>query len=138
MPEKRYIVEDKLVTAGLLGLSTIAVLTVLTMPQHDTSLEISLFSFAVAIPLLTGAYFIRVRESFYETRINKWYVDFIGVAGIFAGFIGIASIFFHFSIIIGILFIISAIFTFAVCGIQGEEIIKRNKIEKEKHNRGNS
>jgi hypothetical protein len=115
MPYKlRKTNDGRFLFTALLGVSIVAVIQIVGRSEVDRSLFVSLYAFAVAVPFLgvfiwTGDLFVTNKPS-----LDRWYYNFVGVAGSLASLIGIGAIFWHFSRTIGVIFILCSLFGFCV------------------------
>jgi hypothetical protein len=93
---------DRLIFAGLLGLSAAAVIQMADKDDLKWPQLISAWCFAVAIPLLAvGLVTDYARRA--GTTIPKWR-DLLSLAGALAAVCGLGALFFHFGIGVGALF----------------------------------
>ena len=97
--------EDTLVYSGLLGISVIAVVQLLGTSVIDKPLTVSLYAFAVAIPMLAISIYAVAFEASYEYTVIPIYMDIANFGGPLASIIGTAGLFWHFSRLIGITFL---------------------------------
>lgn len=101
--------EDESIFAGLFAFDSIATTQMITAPQIDEYLRISVYSFAIAIPLLAILLFIKRGERLRQTSYSSITLLVAYVSSTIISLLGIGGIFFHFSFLAGICFTISAI-----------------------------
>src|ERR1700675_4379748 len=89
---------------GLIGVAVIAVFHLLGLPSLGKSLTVSLYGFAISIPLLSFNILAFIAESGYAYYENIWYHPLSFFLGALASLVGIGGLFFHFSIKLGVLF----------------------------------
>lgn len=100
--------------SALLGLSIVATIQLLQVPELDLPLTISLYAFAVNIPPL-AVMILSIRDSLdYEYNVPfRWLAD-MGLATGLISLLAVVSIFWHFSWIAGVLVIVSGAVAFHV------------------------
>src|SRR5262245_41619300 len=93
---------DRLIYAGLLGLSAAGVIQMVDKSDLDAANLVAVHAFAVAVPLLAvGLVTDYARRA--GTPIPRWR-DLLGLAGSLAAVFGLGAIFFHFGITPGTVF----------------------------------
>jgi hypothetical protein len=100
--------------AGLLGVSVVALLQMLSLPTLDMALTVALYSFIVAIPSV-AVFLLHVTTLEVHTMdavIESFWMSLASIIGPVAAFTGIVSSCFHFSIYMGGLFLVFSIITF--------------------------
>ncbi len=96
---------DRLIYAGLLGLSATSVVEQTGRETLSHGQEMSLYAFAFAIPLLAvGLVTDYARRA--GRHIEQWR-DLVGLVGAVAAVAGFGCLFFHFGIAIGVTFVVS-------------------------------
>src|SRR5262245_35071969 len=101
-PESHPRDADRLIYAGLLGLSAAGVIELVDKDALNTPQLIGVYAFALAIPLLAvGLITDYARRA--GTHIPRWR-DLLGVIGALASVFGLASLFFHFGVGPGVFF----------------------------------
>jgi hypothetical protein len=96
--------------SGLIGIALIAVFQLLALPDLDKRLTVSLYCFAISIPLLAFFVLAMVAEAKYTHLSELWLYNAVPlVLGIPIWFVGLAAVFFHFSLVIGSIFSLLAI-----------------------------
>lgn len=92
-PESHPRDADRLIYAGLLGLSAAAVIQLIDKADLNTPQVVVTYAFALAIPLLAvGLVTDYARRA--GTPIPRWR-DAIGAAGALAAVVGLGALFFH-------------------------------------------
>jgi hypothetical protein len=103
---------DRLIYAGLLGLSAASVIQLIEKETLPIPHLISVYLFALAIPLLAvGLITDFARRA--GTPIPAWH-DLIGLAGASAAVLGLGALFFHFGLGVGLAFVVASLFGFVV------------------------
>lgn len=97
----------KLVSGGLAGFSGVCVVQLIGSNQLDFALQVSLYAFAVAIPLLVKDLLDAQIEERHGIVVDLQSKITAISFGIFTSMIGISGIFWHFSKWIGIVFLAS-------------------------------
>jgi len=97
--------EDMLIYSGLLGIAVIAVVQLLGAPAIDRSLTVSLYAFAVAVPMLAVSIYGLTVELGYKYAVMPAYMEIAHFGGALAAITGTAGIFWHFSRLIGLTFL---------------------------------
>lgn len=93
---------DRLIYAGLLGLSAAGVIELVDKEALSTPQLVGVYAFSLAIPLLAvGLVTDYARRA--GTPIPGWR-DILGVVGALASVFGLASLFFHFGFFPGAVF----------------------------------
>jgi hypothetical protein len=93
---------DRLIFAGLLGLSAAGVIQLSDKSDLDLAQLVEVYAFAVAIPLLAvGLITDYARRA--GTHIPTWR-DALGAIGALAAVVGLGGLFFHFGIGPGVVF----------------------------------
>lgn len=128
---KQSINDDRLTFGGLLAISTICAIQLITSDPEKMgmSLWIATYAFAVSIPCLAAALMILETEVHYEETVEKWYETAVQHGGGFGSFVGVAAAFWHFSWIVGSLFVAASIFGLCSCAAFTEAIEAANKKE---------
>ena len=91
-----------MIYAALAGISTVAVIQILGLPTLDARLKVSLYCFAISLPLLSLRLVAIAIESGYKyTVAEPRYIGIPTFLGPFVSFAGVAAIFLHFSWVIG-------------------------------------
>jgi hypothetical protein len=119
--------EDKILFGAFTGICTVALIQILGVTNRDAPINIALYCFAIAIPLLAVKLYAVAIESTYEITIITWYMQSISFAGIAGAIVGILCIFWHFSWLVGI--------TFLICGVAGVVGLFKFYYELEKQNK---
>jgi hypothetical protein len=102
--DKHGLSEDRIMSGALIAISVVALVQLLSVGQLDIPLKISLYCFAVSIPLLSLASLNRLAASAQEYIVDAWYDSFAIAFGSLASFVGVGALFWHFSRIMGGLF----------------------------------
>ena len=117
MVEHNRLLEDRYLFSVLEGFMVLILLGIIQKDSIDTSLLISVYAIAVAIPSLATAIMIDVRVLEREENDEYWLQDlnikaFIGTLSLASSFTAVISVFWHFSAIAGIIFTFSTIVAF--------------------------
>ena len=95
-----------LAPSGLLGLAVVTLVQLLQVEEPlDVSLTVSVYCFAISIPILALRVMAKTRESQFEYLVKIWWVEGTLYVGLLASFVGFVAVFFHFSYIVGALFL---------------------------------
>lgn len=86
---------DKLMYTALLGVSSVALLQFVQLPKLSTALTVSLFAFAVAIPLLSMGLFTVAFLEVYESRTPPLWFGALEAVGIIVALLGLAALLWH-------------------------------------------
>jgi len=110
---------DRLTFSALIGVAVVGLLQLLQLEKLDIPLTVSLFCFAVGIPLLGVSIAIISLEAGYGDihYVTPIYVDVLEVLGTLAVFIGFTTVFWHFEWLAGLVFLglsLAGCFTFIV------------------------
>jgi hypothetical protein len=97
--------EQQIVVGGLIALDVIAVIQMLGMPSLDYWLTLSLYLFAVSIPLLSLCALTAARDSASAWRAEIWYNDWADIVGRSAAIVAGTLVFVHLSRKAAMLFI---------------------------------
>lgn len=105
---------DRYLFSVLEGLMILMLVSILQKDAIDTSLLISVYAIALALPLLAVAIIIEVGALKREENDKYWLQDlnikaFLGVLSYASCFTAITSLFWHFSAIAGVIFIVAVI-----------------------------
>ncbi len=105
---------DRYLFSVLEGLMMLILVSILQKDSIDTSLLISVYAIALALPSLAVAIIIEVEVLERDERDNYWLQDFnikkfIGMLSLASSFTAITSLFWHFSAIAGVIFILAVI-----------------------------
>ena len=93
---------DRLIYAGLLGLSAASIVQMLDKESIDTPQIIAVYAFALAIPVLAvGLVTDYARRA--GAALPVWR-DLIGILGAVSAVVGLGALFFHFGLGIGVVF----------------------------------
>ena len=103
--------EDRILLAALAGICTVALIQILGLTDRDIPINIALYCFAIAIPMLSTSVYALVIESAYKSTVMPWYIDAMFGVGIVGALVGTACLFWHFSWVIAT--------TFLICGAAG-------------------
>ena len=103
---------DRLIYAGLLGLSAASVLGMVEKGAPELPHQVAIHSFAVAIPLLVVG-IITDYSRRTGTTIPLWH-DLLCLFGAVASVVGLGSLFFSFGLVAGIVFICACAVGFIV------------------------
>src|SRR5262245_32318421 len=98
---------DRLIYAGLLGLSAAAVIQMADKEGLNTPQMVAGYFFALAIPLLAVGLITD-----YARRggtFIPWWRDLLGLAGALAAVVGLGALFFHFGIGPGVIFALGCV-----------------------------
>lgn len=99
--------EDKLLNTGTLGVSVVAIIQFLQVPEFSCALWISASCFAACIPLLCMNIIVLTVENKADTVPRRTrFVDWLMIMGLGLAVFGIMSLFFHFHMYLGILFFV--------------------------------
>ena len=133
MPERTYEIDkenlkfEEVITGALIGVSTVIVVQLLQLTAFDVPLKISLYCFAISIPMLT-AYLVSVLIKINHTLQVKMWSEGVAVSiGGACSIVGMGAIFWHFSISIGITFIVAVLAAFVLVRIWGAKMDRVNK-----------
>lgn len=114
---RKYEVEPKwtqqaiVVYGGLIAIGVVIIQGLLSAPSLDLPSLVSVFSFAVAIPLLATLVLINHSQAVYKYASYPLYLTLTVILGEGCAFLGILAAFWHFSWVAGVLL------TF--CGLAG-------------------
>ncbi len=90
---------------GLIGIAVLMVQPFLAAPSLDTSAQVSVIAFSVAIPLLAALVMVNRQEAFRRRRSPSVSVTIARVIAQLAAFVGIVAGFWHIDRIAGAAFI---------------------------------
>jgi len=121
--------ENRFIFSGLLGISVVAIIQFLQLSALDTPLTVSLYSFSVAVPLLTLSVFTITVTSHLEYTVVPGYLVMTHTIGTFAAFTGTVCIFWHFSRIAGIVFLLMSLIATVIYSWFDVALTKANKKE---------
>ncbi len=102
------------IQAGLITIGLIIFQALIGIDAPDIPALISLWSFALALPLLAALMMINLTQAKYRYATYPFYLVLAYVAGQSGAFIGIVGAFWHVSWIAGVLFLVSSIVGLAV------------------------
>lgn len=108
---------EQIITTALIGISAVAVIQLLQVTALDVPLKVSLYCFAISIPMLALYLLIILSKPNYKLQSDMWADQIAVYTGGFCSVVGIAAIFWHFSVSIGITFIITSIFAYILIRI---------------------
>jgi hypothetical protein len=94
--ERSGVALDKLTFGAFLGIASLAVIQFLQLRTLDAALTVSLYCFAVAIPVLAMGMFIIAVQELYEVTIYPVWADWVETLGVALAFVGLGGIFWHF------------------------------------------
>lgn len=95
----------KLGSGALVGLSVIAMVQMLSVNGLDLPLKVSVFSFAISIPLLSAIFLSAIVETSFDYSVDKpFFLKAVSLGGYLASFVGVSALFFHFAIYAGVIF----------------------------------
>jgi len=97
-------VDERLLFGALLGLGIVVVVQLISLRRLDRSLTLSLYCFAVSIPLLSMRLVNSLMFTYFEYDVSVWYNRISPLIGGFAALLGLNALFWHFSRIAGFLF----------------------------------
>lgn len=97
--------QQGLIYGGLIGIAVVMVQPYLTVPSLDTSANVSVIAFSVAIPLLAALVMVNRQEAFRRRRTPSVSVTIAQVIAQSAAFVGIVAGFWHVDWIAGVAFV---------------------------------
>ena len=90
---------------ALIGISTVLMIQLLSIPALDQPLTVSLYSVAVSIPTLSACLLMEISENHVRFTRQMWYRWPVITVGILATLVAIAAAFLHFSQLAAVVFI---------------------------------
>jgi hypothetical protein len=105
---EQRLTENRLTFLGLLGMSVIAVLQLITCDNMDNSLIVAAVAFSLAVPFLTvDAIIVHMEAVLKKTLAKDPPIQiFTQFGGVLASVVGLNAIFWHFDWRIGVLFLL--------------------------------
>ncbi len=98
--------EREITCGALIGLALIAIVEMLSLPVLDIPLKMSVFSFAISIPVLSAVILCMINDSVFNQKPHGEGIHRAWFFGVFMSFLGIAGLFFHLSLFAGLLFVV--------------------------------
>jgi len=132
MPSRTYEISgeslkfEEIITAALIGISTVAVIQLLGQSLLDKPLIISLYCFAISIPMLAVYSLIILMKPKFKLHRDTWAEMTIVLLGSFGAIVGVGAIFSHFSQSIGISFIVASVVGMALVVVWRAKISEIN------------
>ena len=126
-PSEDYKRINDLLYGGFIGISLLTVQAFISLPRLDLPLLISLFAFAIAIPLLAAT--IMLNNILWIVKYgsdSKW-IHFVRNISPIGAIIGIIAVFWHLSWVSGLLFSISGGIGYLVCTHYYAQVLKKRK-----------
>jgi hypothetical protein len=103
----------KIASGALVGLAVVALVQMLSLNGLDLPLGVSVFSFAISIPLLSAAFISAIVETSFDYSVDKpFLLKAVMLSGYLASLIGVSALFFHFAIYAGVIFIAGSVIGF--------------------------
>ena len=102
--ERPGVALDKLTFGALLGIASVAVIQFLQLRTLDAALTVSLYCFAIAIPILAMGMFIIAVQDLYQVTTYPVWADLVETLGVILAFFGLGGIFWHFQCQVAIMF----------------------------------
>lgn len=100
---------DQLIVGAILATAVGGLLQILSIGSIDFPLLVATFSFAAAVPLLTGEILMIEQERWNEGYPRPWYGYVTYYGGILGGLVGITAFLFHLHCLAGYLFMLSSV-----------------------------
>lgn len=98
--------EREITCGALIGLALISIVEMLGLPALDIPLKMSVFSFAISIPVLSAVILCMTNDSVFNLKPHGEGIHLAWFFGVFMSFLGISGLFFHLSLFAGILFVV--------------------------------
>jgi hypothetical protein len=113
----------KLGSGALVGLGVVSVVQMLSLNGLDLPLKVSVFSFAISIPLLSAVFISAVVRSAFEYVTDKpLLLRSISLVGYLASLTGVSALFFHFALYAGVVFIAGSLIGFVAVTIYDNKL----------------
>ncbi len=101
--------EREISSGAFIGLGVISIVGMLGLPSLDGPLTMSVFSFAISVPVLAAVVLCMIQEAIFPGTPHAGVIDFGWIVGVFTSLLGISGLFFHFNLFAGFLFILLSI-----------------------------
>lgn len=82
---------------GLIGVSVVMLIQLLSIPTLDAALTVSLYSVSVSIPLASAALLCEMAENHFTFTEETWYSFLVIASGSLSTAVAIGAVFYHFS-----------------------------------------
>jgi hypothetical protein len=112
--KEEYTRQSSAIQAGLITMGVIIFQALIGTGATDIPALISLWSFALAMPLLAALVMLNLRQAKYRYATYPYYLTFAYVVEEFGAFVGIVGAFWHVSWIAGVLLLVSSTVGLAV------------------------
>ncbi len=122
-PKRTLDIELEAMIGALTGICIIAVIQFISLPSLDGALKVSVYCFAVSLPLLTFSLLSLVGSTNKVHSDFMWYFWVAFILGPLGSLVGIAGLFFHFSWRAGLIF--SALAITCLCLYQAQRRVLR-------------
>jgi hypothetical protein len=116
------------IQAGLITIGLIIVQAMIATNATDTPALISLWAFAIALPLLAVLVLLNIAQAKYKYASYPFYLTFAYIVGQSSAFVGIVSAFWHVSWVAGVLLLVSAAIGLAVYLAYSRQLEKDNQV----------
>jgi len=108
----RALKENRLLFSGALGISVAFTGLLPFSSERDVFLTISLFCFAVSIPVTAMSVYLTTLGIEHKAVLDSKAFPLVASAGLFATFVGLVFLFWHFYFLAGFVFLGASVFAF--------------------------